>query len=122
MQFVPKLLIFTCNKDPQAWYDWSKCAHPMAALVRRITNQWCYVKQVKPEWGLSDDRLRQIGSDEAYFYAFTILELGSHDFHPARKCMVRLKDLPGGQTLFGLRTDPEIGENVEPEDADKFFV
>jgi len=120
MQFVPKLLIFTCNKDPQAWYDWSKCAHPMAALVRRITNQWCYVKQAKPEWSLAPDQKVHRPSGLPWF-AFAIRELGADDFHPARRCMCYIKDLPGGQSLMGFGTDPEIGENVEPEDADKFF-
>jgi len=32
-----------------------------------------------------------------------------------------IKMLPGGQHLMGFASDPEIGENVEPEDADKFF-
>jgi len=120
MQFVPKLLIFTCNKDPQAWYDWSKCAHPMQALVRRITNQWCYVKQEKPEWSLAPDQ--KTARNGVAWHSFAILELGADDFHPARKCMSHIKPLPGGQSLFGFSTDPEIGENVEPEDADKFFV
>jgi len=114
MQFVPKLLIFTCNKDPQAWYDWSKCAHPMGALIRRITNQWCYVKQVKPEWGLTDEQSKM--------FAYAMLEVGSEDFHPARKCMTFIKHLAGNTPLFGFAEDPEIGDNVEPEDADKFFL
>lgn len=122
MQFVPKLLIFTCNKDPQAWYDWSKCAHPMGALVRRITNQWCYVKQEKPEWSLTPAERRPEGMADGWtYFAFAIRELGTADFHPARRCMHRIKDLPGGQCLYGFATDHDIGENVEPEDADKFF-
>lgn len=120
MQFVPKLLIFTCNKDPQAWYDWSKCAHPMGALVRRITNQWCYVKQEKPEWSLAPDQKTYRGTGEPWF-AFAIREIGADDFHPARKCMNFIKLLPGGQELMGFGTDPEIGANVEPENADMFF-
>jgi len=122
MQFVPKLLIFTCNKDPQAWYDWSKCAHPMGALVRRITNQWCYVKQEKPEWSLTPEQRQSHGGVGETYHSFTIREIGSENFHPARKCMHFIKPLPGGQDLFGFASDPEIGENVEPEDADKFFV
>jgi len=123
MQFVPKLLIFTCNKDPQAWYDWSKCAHPMGALVRRITNQWYYVKQEKPEWGLTPvQRGPPMNGLPGSDFAFAIRELGAADFHPARKCMHFIKPLPGGQDLYGFTSDPEIGENVEPEDADKFFV
>jgi len=120
MQFVPKLLIFTCNKDPQAWYDWSKCAHPMAALVRRITNQWCYVKQAKPEWGLNE--VQQAAVNAGMWHSFAIRELGASDFHPARKCMLFIKHLPGGQDLYGFEPDDEIAENVEPEDAEKFFV
>jgi len=119
MQFVPKLLIFTCNKDPQAWYDWTKCAHPMGALIRRITNQWCYVKVARPEWGdLS-------GHDEngpITWYSFALRERGAADFHPARKCMHLIKTLPGGDDLFGFAADPELEENVEEEDPDKFFV
>jgi len=119
MQFVPKLLIFTCNKDPQSWYDWSKCAHPMGALIRRITNQWCYVKTAKPEWGdLS-------GHDEngpIVWYSFALLEAGRDDFHPARRCMHRIKTLPGGDVLYGFASDPEVGDNVEEENPDEFFV
>jgi len=120
MQFVPKLLIFTCNKDPQAWYDWSKCAHPMGALVRRITNQWCYVKQVRPEWGLNE--LQLAAGQHGHWFSYAIRELGAADFHPARKCMHFIKPLPGGQDLYGIDTDDDMGGNVEPEDADKFFV
>jgi len=120
MQFVPKLLIFTCNKDPKTWYDWSKCAHPMQALVRRITNQWHYVKQAQPEWGLDFPANDANGDPQYYAYAFR--ELGSEDFHPARRCMQHLKDFPNGESLFGFAEDPEIGDNVEEEDPDKFFV
>jgi len=120
MQFVPKLLIFTCNKDPQAWYDWSKCAHPMGALVRRITNQWCYVKQLRPEWNVADHEA--VSAEGEPWYSFAILEAGKSDFHPARKCMHFIKGLPGGQSLFGFANDPEIGDNVEEEDPDKFFI
>jgi len=121
MQFVPKLLIFTCNKDPQAWYDWNKCAHPMGALVRRITNQWCYVKQEKPEWSLTAGERDSSNGQNVPWFSFAIRELGGSDFHPARKCMHLIKPLPGGQDLYGFASDPEIGDNVEPEDADKFF-
>jgi len=119
MQFVPKLLIFTCNKDPQAWYDWTKCAHPMGALIRRITNQWCYVKQVKPEWSLGAN---SVCPDGKPWYSFAIRERGAEDFHPARRCMQHLKDFPNGDSLFGFAEDPEIGDNVEEEDPDKFFI
>lgn len=120
MQFVPKLLIFTCNKDPESWYDWSKCAHPMGALIRRITNQWWYVKQAKPEWGLTPVEA-SAGEGEPWF-SFAIRERGDAAFHPARKCMHFIKGLPGGLDLYGLASDPEVGDNVEPEDADKFFL
>lgn len=120
MQFVPKLLVFTCNKDPQAWYDWAKCAHPMGALVRRITNQWCYVKEVKPEWGLT--AAQALTPEGGKWYSFALRERGSSDFHPARKCMHLIKSLPGGDDLYAFAEDPEIGDNVEEEDPDKFFV
>jgi len=118
MQFVPKLLIFTCNKDPQSWYDWSKCAHPMQALVRRITNQWHYVKQAQPEWGL-DSQVDQEGNPIYYAYAFR--EQGEEDFHPARKCMEHLKDFPNGSSLFGFAEDPDLHDNVEDIDPDSVF-
>jgi len=114
MQFVPKLLIFTCNKDPQTWYDWTKCAHPLAALVRRITNEWQYVKQAQPEWSLP-----MYGPP---YHAYAIRRLGMEDFHPARRCMQHIKDFPDGTSLFGFETDPEIGDNVEEEDPDRFFA
>lgn len=114
VQFVPKLVIFTCNKDPQAWYDWTKCAHPMGALIRRITNQWCYVKQVRPEWNLP--------VEQSNMYSYAECEIGDPNFHPGRKVMTFLRELPNGNKLFGFAEDPEIGDNVEDEDADKFFV
>lgn len=119
MQFVPKLLIFTCNKDPQSWYDWSKCAHPMGALVRRITNEWQYVKQAQPEWGPIP---LPPNSPNGIWYSFAFRRLGSEDFHPARRCMQHLKDFPDGTSLFGFEHDPEVGDNVEDEDPDKFFI
>jgi len=118
-QFAPKLLIFTCNADPKSWYNWDKCAHPVGALIRRITNQWCYIKQAQPEWGplpLHPD------DPNGVWHSFAIRELGGEDFHPARKCMHFLKDMPGGLSLFGFASDPELKDNVEDEDADKFFV
>jgi len=114
MQFVPKLLIFTCNKDPKTWYDWTKCAHPLQALVRRITNEWQYVKQAQQEWSLP--------MYDKPFHAYAICRLGGTDFHPARRCMQHVKDFPDGTSLFGFEEDPEIGDNVEPEDPDKFFA
>lgn len=114
VQFVPKLVIFTCNKDPMAWYDWSKCAHPMSALIRRITNQWCYVKQVRPEWNLDPSMVNM--------HAYAECEIGSPDFHPGRKVMTFLTTLANGNKLYGFAEDPEIGGNVEDEDADKYFV
>jgi len=126
MQFVPKLLIFTCNKDPKSWYDWSKCAHPMQALVRRITNEWQYVKQAQPEWGPIPDMPAPSpdGEHPDRWYAFAIRKLGMATFHPANKCMEYIKELPGpsGESLFGFREDPEVGDNVEEEDPDKFFI
>lgn len=119
MQFVPKLLIFTCNKDPESWYDWSKCAHPMTALTRRITNLWWYVKEMKPEWGLTPEQASWEGQP---WYSFTVREAGKEDFHPARKCLHFIKALPAGGDLYGLASDPEIGDNVEEEDPDKFFL
>jgi len=119
MQFVPELLIFTCNKDPQAWYDWTNCAHPMGALIRRITNQWCYVKVQRPEWG------NCAGHDEngdITWHSFALRERGAADFHPARKCMHFIKTLPGGEDLYGFAKDPEVGNNVVEENADKYFV
>jgi len=120
MQFVPQLLVFTCNKDPSSWYDWSKCAHPIGALIRRITNHWCYVKQVQHEWGLTP--AQSVDPDGKPWYAFALRELGGTDFHPARKCMQLLKVLPGGADLYGFAEDPELADNVEEEDADKFFI
>jgi len=119
MQFVPKLLIFTCNKDPGTWYDWSKCAHPLQALVRRITNEWQYVKHAQPEWGAIP---LPPNSPNGTWYSFAIRKLGMEDFHPARRCMQHLKDFPDGQSLFGFEHDPEVGDNVEEEDPDKFFA
>jgi len=119
MQFVPKLLIFTCNKDPQAWYDWNNCAHPMQALVRRITNQWHYVKQVQPEWGLEHPNADANG--QPFFFAYALRELGEEEFHPARRCMQHLKDFPNGQSLFGFTEDPDLHDNVEDVDPDTVF-
>jgi len=119
MQFVPKLLIFTCNKDPKSWYEWANCAHPMSALVRRITNQWQYVKQVQPEWGLghpNDD-----ANGEPFFFAYALRELGEEDFHPARRCMQHIKDFPDGKSLFGFAEDPDLHDNVEDIDPDNVF-
>jgi len=36
--------------------------------------------------------------------------------------MVHLKDFADGQSLFGFENDPQVGDNVEEEDPDKFFV
>jgi len=120
MQFVPELLIFTCNKDPQNWYDWQHCAHPREALMRRITNEWQYVKQVQPEWGLEHPNNDAAG--QPFYFAYAIRRLGMEDFHPARRCMQHLKDFPDGTSLFGFAEDPEIGDNVVEEDPDKFFI
>lgn len=120
MQFAPKLLVFTCNKDPESWYDWSKCAHPMAALIRRITNKWLYVKQVQPHWNLAAHEA--VSPDGEPWFAFAMRELGDSDFHPARKCMHFIKGLPGGVDLYGFASDAELRDNVYPENADEFFV
>jgi len=36
--------------------------------------------------------------------------------------MTFLRELANGNKLFGFAEDPEIGNNVEEEDADKFFI
>jgi len=119
MQFVPDLLIFTCNKDPKSWYEWQNCAHPSGALIRRITNQWQYVKQAQPEWG---EIQPCPDSEDGVWYSFAIREQGMEDFHPARRCMQHLKDLPDGKSLWGFAEDTEIGDNVVEEDPDRFFI
>jgi len=92
----------------------------MGALIRRITNQWCYVKVQKPEWGSCDHD--KDGNVMPLWHSFALRERGASDFHPARKCMHLIKTLPGGDDLYGFAEDPELDENVEEEDPDKFFV
>jgi len=65
----------------------------MGALIRRITNQWCYYKQVRPEWNLP--------AEQANFFAYAECEIGSPEFHPGRKTLSFLRELVNGNKLFG---------------------